>query len=172
VIDALDVALNSTGLSNPSKSTLRECRRLSVALYNEAISLQADGCQTLKHAYEDLEVESTNQSGTVCILQAVHAMFPSICEAADSLLHWAAGEQAPPEPPKPVQKAEKPKVPILTEPMTKKELADLFVCHRNDVAVTVLAKYPHETVGTTAKPKYRLQVANMPPAYSEKHRTK
>jgi len=69
-------------------------------------------------------------------------------------------------------KSEKTKHPVMTEPLMKIELADYFTCNRNDVAKTVLEKYPHEIAGTKAKPKYRLRVVDMPPAYHEKHRTK
>jgi hypothetical protein len=62
------------------------------------------------------------------------------------------------------------KHPIMTKPLTKKELADLFVCSRNDVQQAVLDKYPHEVCGTTARPKYRLSTAAMPAAYHAKIR--
>jgi hypothetical protein len=65
---------------------------------------------------------------------------------------------------------EKPaKKPVLTEPLTKTELGEYFTCHRNNVEKLVLDKYPHETVGKGRGPKYRLHVADMPPAYQQKH---
>ena len=85
VIDALDVALNNTGLSELSKATLIECRRLSDALYNEALSLQADGCGTIKHTYDDLGVNFNAQSGTLEILRMVPTEFQALSAAADAL---------------------------------------------------------------------------------------
>jgi hypothetical protein len=60
----------------------------------------------------------------------------------------------------------KSKPPMLTEPLTKTQLGGYFTCHRNDVKKNVLDKYPHEIVGR----KFRMRVADMPPAYHVMHR--
>ncbi len=64
-----------------------------------------------------------------------------------------------------VPQSAKSKPPMLTEPLTKIQLGGYFTCHRNDVKKNVLDKYPHEIVGT----KFRMRVADMPPAYHVKH---
>lgn len=52
----------------------------------------------------------------------------------------------------------------LTEPLTLKELAVLFRCHRNQVRRLVLENYPYIQDGK----KFRLPVDVMPPAYVPK----
>jgi hypothetical protein len=59
------------------------------------------------------------------------------------------------------------KKPILTAPMTKTKLANYFVCHRNNVKEKVLDVYPHKTVGSKMRERYRMHVADMPPAYHQ-----
>jgi hypothetical protein len=54
--------------------------------------------------------------------------------------------------------------PMLTEPLTKVELARYFVCHRNQVDRQVLARYHNKKDGR----RYRLQVQDMPPEYRAK----
>jgi hypothetical protein len=49
---------------------------------------------------------------------------------------------------------------LMTEPLTRNEIANLFSMNRNNVD-TVLSQYHHEKIGT----KYRLPVSVMPPRY-------
>lgn len=49
----------------------------------------------------------------------------------------------------------------MTEPLTIQQIARYFNVHRNKVSELVLAKYPHETIGS----KYRLPIDVMPPLY-------
>jgi hypothetical protein len=58
---------------------------------------------------------------------------------------------------------------MLTEPLTKKKLGEYFTCHRNDVQQKVLDLYHHEIVGRGRGAKYRMHVAEMPPAYHQDH---
>ena len=55
----------------------------------------------------------------------------------------------------------------LTEPLSKKELAGLFDCSRNQVKTLVLDKYPHHTLGS----KFRMHLKDMPPTYFLKYAT-
>lgn len=50
---------------------------------------------------------------------------------------------------------------LLTEPLSKKELAVLFVCHRNSVDTAVFSWYWHRQEGQ----KYRMLVKDMPFTY-------
>ena len=49
----------------------------------------------------------------------------------------------------------------LTETLSKKEIGELFVVHRNHVEEKILKAYYHEPVGS----RFRMRVADMPPAY-------
>jgi hypothetical protein len=97
VIDALKVALKSKGLTNPAISTLRDFKRLSEDAYKKAVSLQADGCGTLKHAYEDLDVNDNAQSGTLEVLRMVPESFQALSKAADSLILWSCEHLVTPQ---------------------------------------------------------------------------
>jgi hypothetical protein len=66
-------------------------------------------------------------------------------------------------------KASKPKPPMLTEPLTRGQLAKYFACHRNAVQTDVLERYAYEVTGNK-RPKYRMHVTDMPPAYLTKHK--
>ena len=51
---------------------------------------------------------------------------------------------------------------ILTQPLTKTDIATLFNCDRSKVQ-EILNNYSHQIVGT----KYRMRVADMPPLYKK-----
>ena len=53
----------------------------------------------------------------------------------------------------------------LTEPMTLKDIAQWFTCHRNQVRRLVLEQYWHESVGR----KYRMRTEDMPAPYHVHH---
>jgi hypothetical protein len=55
--------------------------------------------------------------------------------------------------------------PLLTEPMTKAQVAKWFCCHRNQVDDRVLAEYPYEKDSS----RIRMHLKDMPVDYHKKH---
>ena len=66
---------------------------------------------------------------------------------------------------RPISKSDIPKTEKKTSPMTKADLADVFMCGKNDVNEKVLKKYEHWTEGGGKRLKYRMRVCDMPPEY-------
>jgi hypothetical protein len=91
VIDGLDVAQNSTGLSEATKSALMEWWRQSVELYDQATAIQADGCRWLNLVYRDLRENPTTPSTALCAVDFAPGLLLGMRDAVESLMHWAAG---------------------------------------------------------------------------------
>ncbi len=157
-------------------ANVHQCALEALAAAAQAAGLQSDAiyesgqwCRRLCAAGKT--ISSTQWPTAIPSTSAPAEVLGIVDRGYHQLLRLTNRATLPAAPGVPLAAAEKStgKKPVLTEPLTKAKLGVYFTCHRNSVKAKVLDEYPHEIIGSGRGAKYRMHVANMPPAYHQEH---